>query len=230
VWAIGLAAGVAAGFVAWLAGELAHEAYKPQLFQVEILGRKWMVPTTASENAAALKNGTLVFAILGCVTGLAQGLAGGLAGHSAKRGVIVGLAGLAVGGLVGALASLALIPFLYRGLVPDSNDLLSPILIHGVIWMAIGAVGGLAFAIALGSRRSIPSAAVAACVGAFLASVLVHLLSAALDPDSSWTEPVARSALLRLVAMLLISVLVAVGAARGALGRVKRAASPAPAH
>jgi hypothetical protein len=175
-----------------------------------------------------LANATLAFAILGGVTGLMLGLAGGLAGRSRARGVIVGLASLAAGTIVGALASFALIPLFFRGLVPDLNDLLTPILIHGGIWMAIGALGGLAFAIGMGRGRHVPVAVGAACVGAFVASVLFHLLSEGLFADSSSTAPLAKSALARLLAMLLVTVLVAVGAARGTLGRDTRPAARVP--
>jgi hypothetical protein len=187
-----------------------------------------MQPSRESQFAADLYNATLVFAILGCATGLAMGFAGGLAGGSASRGVVAGLAAQAAGALVGALSSLALVPFFYRRIVPDLNDLLTPILIHGGIWMAIGAVGGLAFALGLKSRRNLPNAIGAACVGAFLAAVLYQLLSASLFPDTGSTGPVASSSVVRLLAMLLVTVLVAIGAVRGALGRAPRPALPVP--
>jgi len=231
VWTIALAAGVAAGLVAWLAGELAYGFFQPRLYKVDVIAfGTTMQPSKESLAAADLKNATLAFAILGGVTGLAMGFAGGLAGRSPARGVIVGLAAQAAGAIVGALTSLALLPYFFRGLVPNSNDLLSPVLIHGGIWMAIGAVGGLAFAIGMKCRRHLPNAVGAACVGAFLAAVLYHLLSGSLFPDSKSTDPVASSSFVRLLGMLLVTVLVAVGAARGALGRVPRPASPASGH
>jgi hypothetical protein len=232
IWAIALGAGVAAGLIAWLAGELTHGFFRPRLYKVEVMGLgTTMQPSRESQFAADLRNAALAFAILGCATGLAMGLAGGLAGGSAARGVVVGLAAQAAGGLVGALAAAALVPFFYRRLVPDSNDLLTPILLHGGIWMAIGAVGGLAFALGLNSRRRLANALGAACIGAFLAAVLFHLLSGSLFPDSGSTEPVASSSGVRLLALLLVTTLVAVGAARGALGRADRPArAPALDH
>jgi hypothetical protein len=230
VLAIALAAGVVAGLAAWLGGESAHDAFRPELIPTEVLGRSVMVPSRDTLKAAALKNGTLASAILGCATGLVLGFAGGVAGRAPARGVIVGLAALAVGALAAALASLALLPLFFRDIVPDTNDLLSPILIHGAIWMAIGAVGGLAFGIGMGPGWNCSRAIGAACVGAFLASVLSHLIGGGLFPDAGATEPVPRSSVVRLLGTMLVTVLVALGAARGALGRTKHASSRVAGH
>jgi hypothetical protein len=228
MWALALSAGAAAGVVSWLGGEWALTAFRPRTFKVQIMLMTYIQPTTASQNAADFKNATLAFAILGSATGLAMGSAGGLAGRSPSRGVIVGWGGAALGGLVGAIASWYLLPLFYRRFVPDPNDLLSPILIHGGLWTAIGAVGGAAFAIGMGCGRRVPQAILGAGAGAALATVLFHLLAASLFPDSRSTEPVAASSTVRLLSRMLVTVLVAAGAARGAQGRFSRAKAPGP--
>lgn len=225
IWAIALGAGVAAGFVAWLAGELFHDFFRPRLHEVQALGIKALKPSKESLNAASLANGTLADGLLGGMIGLALGLAGGLACRSPLRGIKVGIPSLLAGAIVAAVGSIALIPLLSRGLVPDTNDLLTPILIHGGIWMAIGAVGGAAFAWGMNRRRQIAVAAGAACVGGFLASVLYHLIDAGVFPDSDPTEPISKSALVRSLSMLLPALFIAVGSARGSLER-ERGASP----
>ncbi len=78
--------------------------------------------------------------------------------------------------------------------------------------------------------RHLLNTVAAACAGAFVASVLYHLLGGFLVLDSSAAEPLASSAILRLLAMLLVAVLVAVGSARGALGRVWTKAPSASVH
>ena len=218
VWTIALAAGLLMGLGSWLAGERAHEAFKPQLFVVEFMGLTSRQPSTASLNVADYKNATLVFAILGGMTGLAMGLAGGLAGRSRSRGVKVGFAALVIGSLVGALASQALVPLFFRRLVPDRSDLLAPVMIHGGIWVAIGAVGGLAFAIGMRCRGRVADAIAGASFGALLATIFFHASAAALFPESGSTDPVARTPIVRLLAMCVISVLVAIGAAAGSQG------------
>ena len=91
--------------------------------------------------------------------------------------------------------------------------------------MAIGAVGGSAFAIGMKCGRRIFNAVTGACLGAFLATILFHGLGEALFPDSGSTAPVANSALVRLMAVFLVTVLIACGTAWGAKGRVSHPAS-----
>ena len=227
VWAIALSAGVAAGLVAGLAGEFVHNIFKPQVFPIKVAFTTYIQPTAVSMNTADLKNATVVFTILGGITGLAMGIAGGFAGRSLSRGLVVGLGGLVAGGLVGALASLGLLPLFYRRLVPDPNDLLSPILIHGGIWMAIGAVGGMAFAIGMKCGRGIFNAVAGACCGALIATILFHGAGEALFPDAGSTAAVATLASVRLLAVFLVTVLIAFGTAWGVRGRSSRPAAAA---
>jgi hypothetical protein len=230
IWMIALLAGVLAGLLAWLIGESTHGFFRPRLYPVSAMGMTAMRPSRESQQLADTMNARLAFAILGGSTGLIMGLAGGLAGRSPARGVMAGLAGTVFGAAVAVLASMAFLPFFFQSLVPDTNELLTPILIHGGIWMAIGAIGGLAFNVGMSRGRHLLSTVGAACSGAFVAAVFYHLLGGLLILDSSAAEPLASSALLRLLAMLLVAVLVAVGAARGALGRVLAKTSSASAH
>jgi hypothetical protein len=219
VWAIALSAGIIGGITAWFAGELAHGFFRPRLYEVQAMGMTSMQPSRQSREAADSANAMLSLALLGGVTGLIMSLAGGIACRSPVRGAMGALPALVSGAAVAVLVSMALIPFFFRGLVPDTNDLLTPIMIHGGIWMAIGAVGGLAFAVGMGRRHHFSSALGAACVGAFLASVLYHLIDAGLFPDSNATEPISNSRLVRLLSSIIPAVFIALGAARGSLGR-----------
>ena len=139
VWAIALAFGLTAGLFAWGAEEATYGLFRPQLFPVVILRMPSLQPSRESQNTADIKNATLAFAFLGCLTGLAMGFAGGVAGRSPVRGMVVGVVAMLLGGLIAAGASLVLLPAFFRQLVPDPSDLLTPIMIHGGIWGAIGA-------------------------------------------------------------------------------------------
>ncbi len=216
VWAAGLVAAVVASVGAWLLGELTVGAFQPRLESVRdaISGRMLLQPTTGSTNAADFKNAVLDHAVVGCVTGLVLGLAGGLAGRALRKGVVAGVGAQAVGALVGAATAWGLFPFLYRSLVPDVHDLLTPILIHGGIYAAVGAVAGGAFALGAGYPRLMFHAAADACVAGFLASAIYHLAGIMLFPAGGSTEPVAGSRIVRLLAVSVLSIFVAVAAAR----------------
>jgi hypothetical protein len=226
VWAAALLGAAVASVSCWLLGELAVGAFQPRLFMVERLGQTSVQPTTASKNSADLKNAILAHAIYGCVIGLVMGIAGGMAARSLQRAVIVALGAQAVGAIVSAGASFVILPFFFRNSVPDMNDLLLPILLHGGIWAAIGAVGGAAFACGAGRPpRLIPLAVGDACVAAFLASIVFHLASAEVFPEGRSIDPVAGSSIVRLLAVALLAGFIAVGAARGTAARIPRAAA-----
>ncbi len=225
VWAIALAAGVAAGLGAWLLGELVHDFFRPQVFPVRVALTTYIQPTLASLNAADLKNAALVFTVLGGATGLVMGAGGGLAVRSPLRGLTVGLGGLVAGGAAGALGSLGLFPFFSRQAVPNPNDLLWPILIHAGVWMAIGTVGGAAFAVGMRCGRRVFNSAIGACLGALLATLVFHGLSEGFFLDSPSTVMVATSTWVRLLAVILVTVLSACGSAY-ALQSVELAKGP----
>jgi len=229
-WAILLAAGVVAGLVAWVAGELTHGFFRPRRYSVEVMGMKSMQPSRESQKAADIANSTLTSAILGSATAFMMALAGGLIVRSPLRGAMVGVVAQAFGAAAGAASAFVLIPIFFRQLVPDSNDLLTPILIHGGIWMAIGVVGGMAFVAGRNTWRELPLAVLSACVGAFIASISFHVLSGMLFPHISSLEPVGSSTVIRLLATFLVTVLVAIGIAKGTLNRLPHPGQSKPAH
>jgi hypothetical protein len=230
VWTLALAFGVAAGLVSWGAGELAHDYYKPKLFKVQVLLETFIQPTIDSLHDAEQKNAILAFTILGGVVGLAMGLAGGLVVRKPTRAVLVGLAAAAVGAFFAWLSSRALLPIHFRRLAPDPNDIAVPIMIHAGVWTDVGAVGGAAFAIGMGSLRSVPKALVGACVGALMATVVFHIVGGSFFPESGYIEPIAKTPWIRLLSRGLLTVLIAVGAARGAEGHVVPSPAPEPVH
>ena len=215
MWGIALALGLAGGLLAWGAGELTYGWFQPQRSQTRVFGVPSLQTSRQSQNAANLKNAALAFTLLGCTTGLAMGFGGGVAGRTSSRGAVVGVSAMLMGGLVGAGASAALLPLFFRGLVPDLSDLLTPILIHSVIWGAIGAIGGLAFAIGTSRARHVPDAIIGACLGAVLATVIFHCAREMFFPGSRSSEPLGASPIVRLLAMMLVSIFQALGAVWG---------------
>src|SRR5262249_1954505 len=137
-----------AAVLASLLGELAYSVIKPELVKTTVLLQTFMEVTVETDKAATIRNIIASAAIFGGVLGLAMGLAGGLTARSITRGVIVGLIAAPITAALAAAVARALLPFLFRRMVPDPNDLMTPILVHGGIWAAVGAAGAMAFAIA----------------------------------------------------------------------------------
>jgi len=207
-----LAAGVLAGLVAWIGGEAIHGAFAPQLLSsFDIEGGEMNLRVVSSERREA----TLAFGILGASLGLTLGLAGGR-GRSRLTG---GSAGLVLGAVAGAGVAWVLLAIYYRNVNRDIDDLILPLLTHGGIWGAVGAVGGLAFGIGRGERGQLPPAILGGLLGALAATVLYEVVGGLAFPLAKTAEPLSESWAARLLARLLVACCTAAGvglAARGA--------------
>jgi hypothetical protein len=219
-----MAAGVVAGLASWMAVEWAHDVFRPRLFGSPRWEAVWMEPTPESQNAADLKNSALAFGLLGCFSSLAMGVAGGLVAGAPSRGIVVGLGAQAVGVAVGALAASTFIPVFHPN-SPDrfataANDLWSSLFLHGTVWAAVGATAGATFAIGMRSRHRLGNAVGSSMASALLAAVCFQLIATCLPLEAGADRPVARWAVVRLLAMFLPSVMIAAGAALGTIGDV----------
>jgi hypothetical protein len=225
IGAIGLTAGAIAGLVSWIAGEWAHDVFRPRLFALPQWEAVWMEPTLESRYAADLKNAALANAVMGCAVGFAMGFAGGLAVRAPLRGIFVGLSAQAVGLLVGALAALVLIPIFHpvspRPFQTVTTDVCLPLMLHASVWGAIGAVGGAAFSIGMGYKPRFRSAIGSAIAGALLAAVFFQLIGTCLPLGAGTTNPVARWSVVRLMAMLLPNLMIAAGAVIGTVVEIR---------
>jgi hypothetical protein len=210
---LALAAGLAAGLVAWVEGEAVFGYFVAPLSPVSVGPMVLMQATTPAVNAADVKNATLAFAILGSSLGLLLGVAGGLVRRDPRRCSLAGVVGWVLGGLVGALASMPFLALFYRQNVADPNDFLLPLLMHAGIWCPIGAVGGLAFGLGSGGGPRLLNAAIGGFLGAAIATILFEIIGIGVFPDDRSTDPLANTWVLRLLARLLVAVFAALGAA-----------------
>lgn len=223
VWLVALAAAVVAGLVAWLAEEATYGVFKPRLFHQRLPdGAITFQPTLGSQKVADTRNAALAFGLQGGIVALALGLAGCLGSRSARRGVMVGLVAALAGAAAGAASAAALFPVIYLNPVPDPNDLMTPLMVRAGIWVAIAVVAGAAFAIGFRAGRGLSAPIGGALIGAVLATLLYGLLHGLLSPASGPTTLVAAGARERLIAVALMSLLVAAGAVRGTLGHLHR--------
>ena len=223
--ALGIGLGV--GIVSWLIGEAAENAFSPRSIAGSLAnGIATRIITDSSRTVATIRNVTLSSGLFGALLGSALGLAGAVARHDRRVARRPGLIGLVAGALAGAGTALPLVSLYYRSFETYAPDgLTEPLLVHAGIWGAIGGVGGLAFGLGAGGRRSALRGLVGGLVGAVLGAAIYEIAGALAFPMSRTFQPTASEWAPRLMARLLVSGLVAVGAALAVADR----RSPKPA-
>ena len=149
--------------------------------------------------------------------GVGLGVAGGLARGSKAAAARAGLVGLLAGAAGGAGTSLAFCPAYnaYKTLHPDeaANDLVLPLLIHAGICSALGATGGLAFGLGLGTRRGLLRAVYWGLASGAVGAAGYELMDALAFPTANTARFVPEMWQTRLAARLGVAVLVAAGVA-----------------
>jgi hypothetical protein len=226
-WRLLLAAGLGAGLVSWLGGEMTYGSFRPATVMIQMMGRPEPSTTPATRAAADAKNAAVAFAMLGAALGLALGLAGGLSRGSARAAVRAAFIGGAIGGSLGGAMAWVLTILDYRIRDPSSHSLLIPLLLHGGIGAAVGAAGGLALGLGLDGRTSTARAAAGGALGALLGAVLYEVIGAIAFPLAETVQTIAVSWPPRLLDRLLIATLTAAAAGVAVGDRRARSTSAA---
>ena len=203
-----LAAGIAAGAIAWLGGEALRGRF------VVPPGLEGSYERSAAlklaRSAANVKNAALAFGLLGAASGLGLGLAGG---RGPRRAIVAGTIGLLTGAAAGAGTTWGLAPLLERNLARVSTDMLFPILIHGGIGMAIGASGGLALGLGrAGPGRDALTAMIGGLLGAGLGVAAFDVLGTLVDPSAVTGQLLPATSTARLLGQLAVAAPAALGA------------------
>jgi hypothetical protein len=202
-------AGVVAGMASFGIGEKIYRIIQPGLVDqiAPRSGNHVMLPTFDTRVVADTSNASLAFGTLGFCLGGLLGLVGGLARRSTVAAIRAGLLGAVLGTAVGACASRALLPVFLRALNDYQVDnMLIPVLMHGLIWGLIGASAGLAFAVGLGERRLVGHALMAGLVGALLGSIAFDLVGGVLYVNDGTVKPISESWQTRLMARVMVTI------------------------
>jgi hypothetical protein len=203
-------AGLVAGVGSWLAGEVILNSYQSDLVPALQIHpnpedmRRW--------RDARLYSATLTFSTMGGFLGLAMGLAGGLGRRSAFASAWAAIVGLLLGTAAAASMALVLVSNFFKIYDPHSGDLVLPLLTHGAIWSAVGAIGGLALGLGLGGRGRWMATLVGGLVGAAAATVVYEIVGAMAFATSKTDLPLSSSITTRGMAQLLVAILSAIGA------------------
>ncbi len=233
--AFALGAGLVAALASWGIGEAVAEHFRPKTHVVFGSGGPMTIASPDELMATQAKNATLAYVILGAVAGLALGLAGGLARSSPRSGVVAATVGLTLGAAAGGFVSGRVIP-VYHRFQEDRQDTASrnvtvPLFIHGAIWSAVGAAGGLAFGLGAGGRGLVARGLVGGLVGAGVGTAVYELVGAIAFPLDKTVEPISQGWASRLLARSAVTILAAVGialalSADGRAPRTEPARSP----
>ena len=209
--AFAIAAAALAGSAALLAGEKILDAYHNDLFPP--INFNPTIEEMSRLKAARLSTATLTFTCLGGFLGLAMGLAGGLARRSVSAAIGAAIVGLVLGTVAEGILAYVVVSVFFKRYDPLAGDLALPLLTHGAIWLAVGAIGGLAFGLGLGGQGRWRSTLAGGLLGAAIATVVYEIGGALVFASSKTELPVSSSVTTRAVALLLVAIFSAVGAA-----------------
>jgi len=235
LWLWAPLAGLLAGIAAGGAGELTNDAVRPVLrlpADYEKLNSFSKAAALSDAIRAATPpaealNTALAYGGLGALLGGALGLTGGLARRSIRWAGIASTVGVVAGAAVGSLASMALTYVFYRWNEPESGNMILPTLVHGGIWVPLGAAAGLALGLGVGGLRSIADGLLGGIAGAIVATLVFETFSAISFPLLRVLEPVPAERASRLVAHLVVALGIALaGAFALNRKRVERAGPP----
>ena len=209
VRALIVVSGIVAGLAAFGIGEATSELIPPDTVKFDFFGAARVQVSRDTQRVVTL-TAAVAFGVLGVCLGSCLGIAGGLARRSVSACVSGGLFGAVLGGILGAGGALGLLPFSMemRSQHPN-NDLVIGILVHGIIWGALGAAAGLAFAIGLGQPRLFGRAVVAGFAGAVAGSVAFDLIGGFTFPLAKTDSAISLTWASRLFARVMVSALTA---------------------
>jgi hypothetical protein len=210
LWILTLVAGLLAGFVSWLGGELIQRAF-PVTYEVpaeiaRMSGYEKSAKLSELEGearrVAERKKTVATYGLLGALLGVALGLTGGWS----RRSMRSGLGGAVAGGVIamgaGAALSWVLVPVFYQlqhsaqaaqYAHPDATSgiFLIHFLIHAGICVGIGLASAVALGWGLGDWRSLGGVLIGGLFGAIAGGFLFETINSLAFPlmRADWLVP-----------------------------------------
>lgn len=124
---------------------------------------------------------------------MTMGIAGGVARRSSNASAGAAIVGLVLGFAVAASLGLFLVSNFFKKFDPQSGDLVLPLLTHGAIWSAVGAIGGLAFGLGLGGKGRWTATLGGGLLGAAAAAVIYEIVGARLRVEQDRSTRVGHA-------------------------------------
>jgi hypothetical protein len=183
----------------------------------QFVGSTHMIPNLEQRTTAETRKATLALGLMGATVGLALGAAGGLAQRSARASVAAAFLGLVLGAVAGAGTAQMAVPLASHVHESDPGsmtaEMAASLLVHGLPWAVIGAVGGLVFGIGLGGRAHTARSFIGGTMGAIAGAILYEITGALALPDSKIIDPIAATWGVRLLAQLVAVIALSTGIA-----------------
>jgi hypothetical protein len=230
-WMLVLAGGLLSGLGGFASGEYALQLFAPSLeLPPGIKGDQILAPLEHARRIRVSQDQTATFSYgaLGALLGLTLGAAGGLARSSPRGAITAAVIGLLLGSAAGAGTTYLILPWYRAAYAPPSPEnanqqLGLALATHGGIWMAVGAVAGLALGLGQGGRR-VPRAVIGGIFGAAVAAVVYEFVGAVAFPLERTYMPTAMAPVPRLLAHLAVALCVSAGALWAAYNLILRRA------
>ncbi len=214
IWVVTLAAGLAAGFCAWLAAEPIYGRYQP----AGVVRSAFDTPEESDAKDQALRKAmtleaSLTFGALGAFLGLTFGMAGGVARGSIRAGVKAASIGMMLGAAGGLAAGRLLTPMHYNLRESVADDLVVALLVQGGICAVVGAMAGAAFSLGLGDDdRFFDFRLVAGgLLGALAGLIVYQMVGGIAFPLDETTLPLSSTWRARLFARGVVTGFAAIG-------------------
>jgi hypothetical protein len=242
LWLLTLAAGLVAGALSWLGGEVSQEAFlvtietPPEVAKMErgpeksaIIAQLLRQAGRASERNKA----AAAYGLLGALLGVALGLIGGRSRGSVYSGWCGAVGGGLTAAVVGAGLAWVLAPLMFQlqdaaqSADPDfsSRFLLIHCLFHAGIGAGIGIAAGLALGWGLGHRVSLARALIGGFFGAMAGVFLFEMINTLASPLGHAETPLPEESLPRLAMYLGVAGGAAFLAGLAANARPRRSSS-----
>jgi hypothetical protein len=207
--AYAVGAALVAGILAWGIGEKLYDYYQ---VPKSALGTRDLRALNRETRIVHQKNTAIAFGIFGALLGLFSGAAGGALRRSIPGGASSALAGLLLAGIGGTLASYGLAPIFDRFYSDETASLLLSFLVRGGIWAVVGVTAGLALVWGWRGRLGVIGALCGGLAGAVFGTTAFEVVNAVLFPTERNDAVIPSSMEARLLAYILVSVGVAIGA------------------
>jgi hypothetical protein len=205
-----ITAALVAGFLAWGIGEITCDYYRPSAKAQQ--SARDFTALNREKAIADQKNTAIAYGTFGAVLGLFSGVAGGASRRSIPGGACAAMVGLMLGGIGTVVVSYRLAPIFARYYSDETGSLILSFLVRGGIGAIVGMTAGLALGWGWRGTLAVPRELVGGLAGGVCGAIAFEVVNAVVFPADRNDAVIPSSMQARLLAYVIVSVAVALGA------------------